>query len=283
MMPRNTLLRTCALLCVALFLTGPIAAQQAQQRQKATMRLLLPHPNAQVTVNGKVMTAQTGSTRTFETPDLDVGGNYSYTVVVNWEPNNYTKITRTREIAVKPGQTVEADLSKLDEKQPDKVVIRYVPTPQEVVDAMLQLGSVGKNDIVYDLGCGDGRIVITAVKKFGAQRGVGVDIDPERIKDSKANAKQDMVEDKVEFRMEDVLQMKDLSTATVVTLYMGRELNIRMEPILKKLLKPGSRVVSHRFLMSDAWKPLKSITVTDSRGEKYHLHLWVIGEGDAGK
>src|SRR5262249_21396091 len=261
---------------------GPAAAQQAVQREPATLRVRMPHANAQLTIEGKP-TAETGLVRTFKSPPLDPGSNYTYTLVAVWQPNNYTTITRTREIQIKAGQTVDVDMETLDEKRPDKVVIRYVPTPQEVVDAMLKLGEVGKDDVVYDLGCGDGRIVITAVKKFGAKSGVGVDIDPERIKDSRANAKQEMVEDKVEFRQEDVLGIKDLSNASVVTLYMGRELNIRLEPILKKLLKPGTRVVSHRFLMSDAWKPLKTITVTDSRGEKYQLHLWKIGEGDASK
>src|SRR5207245_485471 len=191
--------------------------------------------------------------------------------------NNYTTITRTRKVSVMAGQEVDADLRQADDKQPDKIVIRYVPTPKEVVEAMLKLAEVGKDDVVYDLGCGDGRIVITAVEKFGAQRGVGVDIDPQRIRESKDNARAHQVADRVEFRQGDVLDIKDLSSASVVTLYMSDDLNLRLRPILQKTLKPGARVVSHRFTMGD-WKPLKTITVTDRDGEKYRLHLWKIGE-----
>src|SRR5438046_9379949 len=125
---------------------------------------------------------------------------------------------------------------------------------------MLRLANVGKDDLVYDLGCGDGRLVITAVEKFQAQRGVGVDIDPERIKDSNANAQKSRVQGKVEFRQGDVLEINDLADASVVMLYMGNDLNLRLRPILQKTLKPGSRIVSHRFLMGD-WKPLKTETI----------------------
>src|SRR5262249_37058493 len=199
----------------------------------------------------------TGLTRVFESPPLEPGKNYSYTVVAKWTPNNYTTITRTRTATVKAGETTEADLREADEKQPDDFFIRYVPTPQVVVEAMLKLAEVGEKDIVYDLGCGDGRIVTTAVAKFKAKRGVGVDIDPERIVDSKATAKRDKVEDKVEFRQEDVLKLKDLGDASVVMLYLGDDVNLRLRPILQKTLKPGSRVVSHRFTMGD-WKPQKT-------------------------
>src|SRR5262249_25611066 len=145
--------------------------------------------------------------------------------------------------------TVTADLRKADDKQPDDLFIRYLTTPQVVVEAMLKLADVGEKDVVYDLGCGDGRIVLTAVSKFKARRGVGVDLDPDRIKESKVNAKKYNVADRVEFREEDVLKLKDLGEASVVMLYMGDELNLRLRPMLKKTLKPGSRVVSHRFTM----------------------------------
>ena len=164
-------------------------------------------------------------------------------------------------------------------RQPD---VPYVPTTEQAVQAMLKLAGVKKTDVVYDLGCGDGRMVITAVKEFGAKRGVGVDLDPQRIQESKANAREHKVEGKVEFRQGDVLDIKDLSSATVVTLYMSDDLNLRLRPILQKTLKSGARVVSHRFTMGD-WKPSKTITVTDRDGEKYRLHLWKIGEQPEGK
>jgi len=103
-----------------------------------------------------------------------------------------------------------------------------------------------------------------------------VDLDSQRIQESKATAREHKVEAKVEFRQGDVLDIKDLSTASVVTLYMSDDLNLRLRPILQKTLKPSARVVSRRFTMGD-WKPLKTITVTDRDGEKYRLHLWKIG------
>lgn len=149
----------------------------------------------------------------------------------------------------------------------------YVPTPQDVVEKMLELAAVGSGDVVYDLGCGDGRTVITAAKKYGA-RGVGVDIDPERIAESKANAKQAGVEGLVEFRVQDALTV-DVSPASVVTLYLLSTSNMRLRPILTKSLTPGSRIVSHQFGMGD-WKPDRVETFTDSLGATRTLYLWKV-------
>ena len=275
-MLRRTAAVAGPLLVATLCLTAPARGQAAAGQQPATVRVLLPQGNATLTIEGKP-TEQTGATRLFQSPPLDPTKKYTYTLVAKWMPNNYTTITRTRVVPVKAGAAAEADLRKEDDKQKDDIFVRYVPTPDEVVEAMLKLGEVGDKDVVYDLGCGDGRIVVTAVSKFKARRGVGVDLDPERIKECKANAREASVEDKVEFRMEDVLKLKDIGDASVVMLYMGEELNLRLRPILQKSLKPGSRVVSHRFTMGD-WKPLKTITVRDGEGTEYKLHLWKIGE-----
>jgi SAM-dependent methyltransferase len=147
----------------------------------------------------------------------------------------------------------------------------YVPTPDDVVDRMLQLAKVTKDDVVYDLGCGDGRIVVTAAKKYGA-RGVGVDIDPQRIKESEANARQAGVEKLVSFKLEDAMKV-DVSQATVVTLYLLSASNLKLRPILTKQLKPGARIVSHAFSMGD-WEPAKVDQFTDSRGISRTLYLW---------
>lgn len=149
--------------------------------------------------------------------------------------------------------------------------VPYVPTPQNVVDEMLKLAKVTKDDVVYDLGCGDGRLVITAVKKFNAKRGFGVDIDPQRITESNANAKAAGVADRVEFAVQDLFQT-DLRDATVVTLYLLPEVNLRLRPKLLSELRPGTRVVSHSFDMGD-WTPEKTITVQPG-GQI--LHLWTI-------
>jgi ribosomal protein L11 methylase PrmA len=151
-----------------------------------------------------------------------------------------------------------------------------------VAEAMLKLAGVGPDDVVYDLGCGDGRIVATAVEKFQAKHGVGVDLDPERIQDSKSTARQHHVEDRVEFRQGDVMEIPDLGKATVVTLYLSDALNLQLRPLLRKNLQPGTRIVTHRFTMGD-WKPLKSETIHDSRGIKYTIHLWKVGDGEAKK
>jgi SAM-dependent methyltransferase len=150
----------------------------------------------------------------------------------------------------------------------------FVATPQEVVDRMLQLADVKTGDVVYDLGCGDGRLVITAAKRYGA-RGVGVDIDPARIAESRANAKKEGVEALVEFRQQDALTV-DVSPASVVTLYLLAAANLQLRPTLQKQLKPGSRVVSHEFSMGD-WVPTRTETITDRRGTSRLLYLWLIG------
>jgi SAM-dependent methyltransferase len=149
--------------------------------------------------------------------------------------------------------------------------VPYVPTPQDVVDRMLELAQVTKNDVVYDLGCGDGRIVVTAAKKYGA-RGVGVDIDPVRIEESKANAKAAGVEKLVSFKVQNVMDT-NVSEATVVTLYLLPSVNMALRPILTKQLKPGSRIVSHAFNMGD-WEPEKTESFTDSSGNTRTLYFW---------
>ena len=150
-------------------------------------------------------------------------------------------------------------------RRPDVI---YVPTPEAVVEAMLQVANVGKDDIVYDLGCGDGRIPVTAAKKYGA-RGIGIDIDPQRIAEANENVKKNNVGDRVKIVQGDLFQ-QDLSEATVVTLYLLPSLNVKLMPKLMKELKPGTRVVSHAFDMGD-WKPEKEI---DVEGRK--VYYWTI-------
>lgn len=146
--------------------------------------------------------------------------------------------------------------------------VPYVPTPDEIVQAMLKLANVQKGDVVYDLGCGDGRIVITAAKLYGT-RGVGVDINPDRIRDARLNAKQAGVEELVKFVEADLFEA-DIKEASVVTLYLLPSINLKLRPKLWSDLKPGTRVVSHAFDMGD-WKPLKSDEV-DGRP----VYLWTI-------
>ena len=148
--------------------------------------------------------------------------------------------------------------------------VHYVPTRQAVVDAMLDLAKVTENDIVYDLGCGDGRIVITAAKEKGAT-GKGIDIDPQRIKEANANAEKAGVTDKVTFVQANLFE-SDVSEASVVTLYLLNSLNMKLRPILLEQLKPGTRIVSHAFNMGD-WEPDETIQVDGST-----IHLWTVPE-----
>lgn len=147
----------------------------------------------------------------------------------------------------------------------------FVATPEDIVEKMLEFAKVGPTDVVYDLGCGDGRIVITAARKYGA-RGLGVDVDPKRIAESRANARNAGVESLVTFLLQDALTV-DVSPATVVTLYLVATSNLRLRPMLTKLLAPGSRIVSHNFGMGD-WEPNEVLNVKDARGTSRTLYLW---------
>ena len=153
-----------------------------------------------------------------------------------------------------------------------KKIVPYVPTDQDVVEKMLELAEVKKGDVVYDLGSGDGRIVVTAAKKYGV-KAFGFEIDPQRIKESHENIKKAGVGKLVEIRQQDILTV-DVSPASVVTMYLLPDVNLKLRPTLLKQLKPGSPVVSHDFDMGD-WKPEKTIQVGDSAT----LYLWRIPAG----
>ena len=160
-------------------------------------------------------------------------------------------------------------VSAIDHQRP--TLAPYIPTPQDVVDRMLEVAEVTNKDTVFDLGCGDGRIVITAAKKFGA-RGVGIDIDKDRISESRRNARASGVASLVRFEQGDILNA-DVSSATVVTLYLVSSANLKLRPILTKQLQPGARIVSHAFGMGD-WQPDKVDKFTDARGDERVIYLW---------
>ena len=164
-------------------------------------------------------------------------------------------------LALLAGQAQETPL-----REPD---VHYVPTPQAVVDAMLRMAAVTDQDVVYDLGCGDGRIPITAAQRYGA-RGVGIDIDPRRITEANENAKLAGVTGKVTFLTQDLFTSA-FKDATVVTLYLSPSLNERLIPKLKAELKPGTRVVSHAFDMGATWPAEKKEEVAGKT-----IYYWTI-------
>jgi SAM-dependent methyltransferase len=155
------------------------------------------------------------------------------------------------------------------------ILAPFVPTPQDVVERMLRLADVTSRDLVYDLGCGDGRIIITAARKYGA-RGVGVDIEPYRVAESQSGAKQAGVEHLVTFSLQDAMAV-DLSPATVVMLYLVHWSTSKLQPIIKRQVKPGTRIISHSF-DGDGWTPVKTEEFTDAAGSARKLYLWVVDD-----
>lgn len=165
-----------------------------------------------------------------------------------------------------------------DQDRDSTYIAPFVPTPQEVVDRMLELAQVSQGDLLYDLGSGDGRIVITAARRYGAQA-VGFEIDPALVTHSQRNIKEAGVEALAEIRDQDVRTV-DLSPASVVTMYLYPGANLRLRAAIMRQLKPGSRVVSHDFSMGD-WKPDRVERMTDSAGLVRTIYLWRIGDSSA--
>ena len=297
-------------LIVGLLVIALNAPRLAAQPETTPVLIYVTVPADSVLEVDGVPVRQTGAERRLITPAIKYGTSATYTLSAKFTRDG-EKVVVTKTITVTAGAISKIDLSqapvsepkKLEPKpeikkpepkpepkkvepepkkvEPKKLVtpkldVPYVPTPQTVVDQMLKMAGVKEGDVVYDLGCGDGRIVVTAVKDFRAKRGVGVDLDPVRIKESKANAKTAGVESKVEFREGDVLKLTDVSEANVVTLYLFPEVNEKLQPMLQKSLKPGSRVVSHDFLMQDNWRPDKTVEFIDGAGTSHSIYLWTI-------
>ncbi len=185
---------------------------------------------------------------------------------MNPQERRRTLLLSAAGLALLPART-----SFAQDKPEPALDVPFVPTPQSVVERMLELGKVGKHDLLYDLGCGDGRIVITAAKERGA-RGVGIDLNPVRIQEARENAREAGVADQVTFRVGD-LYKTDMSAASVVTLYLLPSVNRKLRPQLWDQLKVGTRVVSHAFDMGPEWPPVRTVQ-EDGRT----LYLWIINE-----
>jgi SAM-dependent methyltransferase len=177
--------------------------------------------------------------------------------------------TNTETQPVSSTEQVQPVTQAQPQKEPD---VPFVPTPPEVVNRMLEVANVTSNDVVYDLGSGDGRIVITAAQKFGA-RGTGIDIDPQLVERSRANAEAAGVSDRVQFREQDLFQA-DLSNATVVTLYLLPEINLQIRDKLLRELRPGTRIISHNFDMGE-WKPDR-VEKVQSAVREHVVYYWEV-------
>jgi uncharacterized protein (TIGR03000 family) len=248
-----------------------IAFSQTRPTITSAIRAIVPDDDAELLFENEV-TKATGTIRDFETPPLEPGREYQYTFSVKWAPNNYTTITRTRTISFTAGESITVDLT-IDASN-DRAQVRYVPTPDFVVDEMIRLARIRSDDVVFEPGCGDARITIAAVRA-GAKRGVGIDLDAERVAESQMKVRGAGLDDRIEVRTGDALDIKDLGEASVVFLYMGDEFDLLIRPLLWKQLKIGARVVSHRFVMGD-WAPDETVHLDQGDAGEYRVHLWTI-------
>ena len=259
----------------ALFTTG--FAQEKPKPIKSKIKITVPDAKAELKIEGKATTS-TGLVREFDTPELEAGKKFKYDFQVMWRPNNYTVITRERTVEFVAGEDVIVDLSKESPDKTDRAEIRFVPTPDDIVDEMVKLAEIKKDDVVFEPGCGRAHMVVAAVKA-GAKRGVGIDLDKKLVAESKETVKAAGLVDKVEIREGDALDQPDYGDATLIMLYMGDEFNSLIRPILLRDLKVGSRIVSHRFTFEKKdWKPDETKKITGVDGEEYQIHIWKVTE-----
>ncbi|MGE3805531.1 MAG: TIGR03000 domain-containing protein [Gemmataceae bacterium] len=262
---------------LALLSLNRLVSAQEEQRRPIYLRVLVPAA-ATLTIDG-TSTRQGGEDRLFMSPPVVVGKDFVYHLQVSWDENG-KEVSHKRDVVVRSGgEEIVVDLrptgsapvvkkppkdngdkpkvtKKIEPDKEDKAPdVIFVPTPQDVVDRMLKEANPKKSDIVYDLGCGDGRIVVTAAKKYGC-KSWGFDVDPQRIKESNANVKKNNVGDKATIVKKDIFTL-DLSDVNVLTLYLLPELNVKLLPQIAKM-KPGSRIVTHDFEIK-GYKPDKVI------------------------
>ncbi|MDB5336522.1 MAG: Planctomycetes uncharacterized domain [Planctomycetaceae bacterium] len=257
----------CLILMTCLFACLIPAEMFAQGALKTVTVEVYLEDGAQLFIEGQETTSK-GTKRLFVSPPLPPG-KYTYTIkAINAGPNGPRTVTR--QLDVQPG-----DFESIDLRAPGKrpiTDVEYEPTPQNIVDALLRLGKVTSKDVLWDLGCGDGRIPVTAAKVYGC-KAHGFDIDPERVKDSLANARSHNVERLVTIEQRDIFTLDLSKGPTIVTLYLLPHLNAKLLPQLRKL-PPGTRVISVAHRMADI-KPDEHIVVDTEMGE-YDVYLWTV-------
>ena len=256
---RSLILLTGVLMCVI-----PAGASAQELRKPVTVEVYLPQ-SARLFIEGQE-TSPKGPKRRFVSPPMPPG-KYAYTIkAIIAEPNGPRTVTRR--IDVRPG-----DFESIDLRAPGKrpiTDVEYEPTPQNVVDALLRLANVTSEDVVWDLGCGDGRIPVTAARGYGC-KARGFDIDPERVKESLANVRKSGVERLVTIEQRDIFKLDMSQGPSIVTLYLLPQLNARLLPQLREL-PAGARVISVAHRMADI-KPDQQIVVDSELGE-FNVYLW---------
>lgn len=261
---------------IALLLSVPplpaTQARAAATTSPAVMTVTLPAFDARIELDGQAIDGS-GTVRKLTTAPLSAGRTYPFKLVAKWDPNSYTKMSRTKTVTLRAGEHVAIDLTVDDPT--DRVSVIYVPTPDFVVAEMIKLAGITANDVTYEPGVGDARITIEGVRA-GARRAVGIDLDPARVEESRENVKAAGFSNKIDIRLGDALDQPDLGSMTVVWLYMGDHFNLMIRPYLWRQLPIGARIVSHRFKMGDDWPPDKTVTVDDEYGTPYEVHLWTI-------
>lgn len=252
----------------------PVEQSAVDRPAVVTLTVIVPLEEAEVKIDGTVARGF-GTARVISFTPRTHAEPSDYDVHVSWKPNAYTLLHRNKSVAVKPGDIVTVDLAS--ETPRDRAEVIYVPTPQEVAEAMVALAGVAKDDVVFELGSGDGRVIISAVQHGLARKGVGIDINEDLVRRSKENVDRAGLADRLEIRHGDIFDDRatvGLGEATVVMLYMSDELNLLLRPKLLRTLKPGTRIVSHRFLMGD-WQPDQTERIVSGDAE-YALHLWIV-------
>jgi uncharacterized protein (TIGR03000 family) len=252
------------------FVTAESAQAPAARAIQARVRfdVTVPQDDAELLVEGSA-TQGTGRSRVVESGPLEAGRRYEYTFTAKWRPIGYTLMTRNKTVSFTAGDTVTVDLAT--DEGTDRAEVVYAPTANNVVSEMVKLADITPDDVVYEPGCGDARITIAAVRA-GARKGVGIDLDAALVAESRRKVKAAGLDDRIDIRLGDALDIKDLSDATVVFLYMGNQFNMLIRPILWAQLRVGARVVSNAFTMGD-WRPDATVG-SDETG--YTLHLWTI-------
>jgi hypothetical protein len=253
-----TLKKLCPSSFLALLAVACVTQDPARPARSSSGPVASPSPAAARTSPGEASTVSTVGPSTELTP---ASGSQPVATPNSLPATSAGDTMDTSEPVAAPAPVPEPA------RRPDVI---YVPTPQPVVDRMLQMAQVKKDDLVYDLGCGDGRIVVTAAKRYGT-RAFGFDIDPQRVAEAKANVKAAKVEHLVTIEQKDIFTL-DLSPASVVTLYLLPQLNVRLIPQLQKL-KPGSRIVSHDFPMEGV-KPLQHVALKPPGEADHAIYLW---------